>query len=257
MSDFFEKSDIGPPQASKDSQTSMNSQSDKPARVQAMFARIVRRYDLMNRVMTLGRDQAWRQLTARELQLDGPAPLVLDLATGTGDIALAIARQYPAATIVAADFVYPMLQAAQVKSRARGGRPRDFVQGDALSLPFADATFDALTNGFLLRNVADLRRALREMRRVVKPGGRVACLEITRPGAPVFRQFFQLYFYHAVPVIGRLVTGDAQAYTYLPNSLTDFPRAPQLQQIMLEAGFREARYRLLGLGAMALHIATV
>ncbi len=235
----------------------MSSQLDKPARVQAMFARIVRRYDLMNRVMTLGRDQAWRQLTARELQLNEPAPRVLDLATGTGDIALAIARQYPAATIVAADFVRPMLQAAQLKSRQRGSPVRDFVQGDALSLPFADATFDALTNGFLLRNVADLGRALREMRRVVKPGGRVACLEITRPGAPVFRHLFQLYFYRAVPVIGRLVGGDAQAYTYLPNSLTDFPRAAQLRQMMLDTGFRDARYRLLGLGAMALHIAVV
>lgn len=235
----------------------MSSQLDKPARVQAMFTRIVRRYDLMNRLMTLGRDQAWRQLTARELRLDGPAPRVLDLATGTGDIALAIARQYPNARVIAADFVRPMLQAAQLKSRERGSPVRDFAQGDALSLPFADATFDALTNGFLLRNVADLGRALREMRRVVKPGGQVACLEITRPGAPVFRQLFQLYFYRAVPVIGRLIGGDAQAYTYLPNSLTDFPRAAQLRRMMLEAGFREARYRLLGLGAMALHIATV
>jgi len=235
----------------------MNNPLDKPARVQAMFARIVRRYDLMNRVMTLGRDQAWRQLTARELQLDGPAPRVLDLATGTGDIALAVARQYPTATIVAADFTYPMLQVAQLKSRARGRPAPHFVQGDALSLPFADTTFDALTNGFLLRNVADLGRALREMRRVVRPGGRVACLEITHPGAPIFRQLFQLYFYRAVPVIGRLIGGDAQAYTYLPNSLTDFPRAARLRQMMLEAGFREVRYRLLGLGAMALHIAVV
>ena len=235
----------------------MNNPLDKPARVQAMFARIVRRYDLMNRVMTLGRDQAWRQLTARELQLDGPAPRVLDLATGTGDIALAVARQYPTATIVAADFTYPMLQVAQLKSRARGRPAPHFVQGDALSLPFADTTFDALTNGFLLRNVADLGRALREMRRVVRPGGRVACLEITHAGAPIFRQLFQLYFYRAVPVIGRLIGGDAQAYTYLPNSLTDFPRAARLRQMMLEAGFREVRYRLLGLGAMALHIAVV
>ncbi len=241
--------------AMSDEQRAMSSQSDKPARVQAMFARIVRRYDVMNRIMTLGRDQAWRQLTARALQLEGPAPRVLDLATGTGDIALAIAQEYPAATVIAADFTHPMLQAAQLKSRRQGRPVRHFVQGDALSLPFADASFDALTNGFLLRNVASLRLALREMRRVVKPGGRVACLEITHPGAPVFRQLFQLYFYRAVPVIGRLVTGDAQAYTYLPNSLTDFPRAPHLREMMLEAGFRDAHYQLLGLGAMALHIA--
>ena len=235
----------------------MEDKLDKSARVQAMFGRIVRRYDLMNRVMTMGRDQAWRRLTARELRLDSARPLVLDLATGTGDIALAIADQYPSAQVIGADFVYPMLQVAQQKSSAQTASVRDFVQGDALSLPFADAMFDALTNGFLLRNVADLRRALAEMRRVVKPGGRVACLEITRPGAPVFRELFQVYFYRVVPAVGSLISGDRQAYTYLPNSLTHFPRAAELRQLMLGVGFREVRYRLLGLGTMALHVATV
>ncbi|MCS7060630.1 MAG: ubiquinone/menaquinone biosynthesis methyltransferase [Anaerolineae bacterium] len=235
----------------------MTTSTDKSAHVQAMFSRIVRRYDLMNRVMTLGRDQAWRRLTARELHLDGAAPLVLDLATGTGDIALAIARAYPSARVIALDFARPMLDAAQDKSFRQGAPVRDFAQGDALRLPFADAVFDALTNGFLLRNVADLRQALAEMRRVVKPGGQVACLEITRPGAPIFRDAFRLYFYGLVPRIGRLVSGDPQAYTYLPHSLTHFPRASELSQMMLEVGFRDVRFRLLGLGAMALHIATV
>jgi demethylmenaquinone methyltransferase/2-methoxy-6-polyprenyl-1,4-benzoquinol methylase len=231
----------------------------KSAQVQTMFGRITRRYDLMNRVMTLGRDQAWRRLTARALDLEGaPAPLVLDLATGTGDIALAVAERYPAARVIGADFVYPMLEIAAQKdarssSTARRARIA-FAQGDALRLPFPDATFDGLTNGFLLRNLADLPGGLAEMRRVLKPGAKAACLEITRPGAPIFRQLFQLYFYRAVPIIGAVVTGDRQAYTYLPNSLTLFPRAGALQSLMLAAGFREVTFRLLGLGTMALHV---
>jgi demethylmenaquinone methyltransferase/2-methoxy-6-polyprenyl-1,4-benzoquinol methylase len=229
--------------------------SDKRAQVQTMFGRITRRYDLMNRVMTLGRDQAWRRLTAGALRLDAaPAPLVLDLATGTGDIALAVAERYPSARVIGADFVYPMLQIGQRKAGQRDSARFAFAQGDALSLPFPDAAFDGVTNGFLLRNLADLPRGLAEMRRVVKPGGRVASLEITRPGAPVFRQMFQFYFYRAVPVIGAAITGDRRAYTYLPNSLTHFPRAADLRHIMLAAGFREVTYRLLGLGAMALHV---
>ncbi len=238
--------------------TGQNMMMDKGARVQAMFGRIVRRYDLMNRVMTLGRDQAWRRLAARELKLDGGHPArVLDLATGTADIALAIAERHPEAQVVGVDFVFPMLEVGEQKSQPRYGRRIVFAQGDALSLPFADASFDGLTNGFLLRNVADLPRSLAEMRRVIKPGGRAACLEITRPATPVFRELFQLYFYRIVPIIGGVISGDRQAYTYLPNSLTHFPRAEELKLLMLSAGFRSVSYRLLGFGTMALHVGVV
>ena len=181
----------------------------------------------------------------------------LDLATGTGDLALAVRRAYPSARVVGVDFAFNMLDIGRQKLRARGGPIVFLAQGDALALPFADAQFDGLVNGFLLRNVVDLPRALAEMRRVVKPGCRVVSLEITRPRTPVFRQLFQLYFYRLVPLVGGIVAGDLQAYTYLPNSLTNFPDAQALKGLMLEAGYRHVDVRLLSLGAMALHVAEV
>jgi SAM-dependent methyltransferase len=132
-----------------------------------------------------------------------------------------------------------------------------FAAGDALALPFQTERFDGLINGFLLRNLVDLPRGLAEMRRVVRPGGRVVCLEITRPRTPIFREFFHVYFYRLVPLIGGIVAGDLQAYRYLPNSLTHFPMAEALKMLMLEAGFRDVRYRLLAMGTVALHVATV
>jgi demethylmenaquinone methyltransferase/2-methoxy-6-polyprenyl-1,4-benzoquinol methylase len=232
-----------------------------------MFSRIARRYDLMNRLMTLGRDQAWRRLAATELLLP-PGGLCLDLATGTGDLALAVREAYPDARVVGVDFSLAMMRVAQRKvgmKRMVGAAVQlppqpswhvDFAAGDALSLSFADEQFDGLINGFLLRNVVDLPRALGEMRRVVKPGRRVVCLELTHPQAPGFRQLFHLYFYRVVPLIGGIVAGERRAYSYLPNSLTAFPAAEPLRQLMLAAGFREVRYRLLMLGTVALHVAT-
>src|SRR5438132_788012 len=218
-----------------------------------MFSRIAGRYDLMNRLMTLGRDQAWRRLAARELHLP-PGGLCLDLATGTGDLALAVREAYPAARVVGVDFSLTMMRVAQ---RKVGPWQRiGFAAGDALSLPFAGEQFDGLINGFLLRNVVDLRRVLAEMRRMVKPGGRVVCLELTHPQAPGIRQLFHFYFYRVVPLIGGIVAGDRRAYSYLPNSLTAFPAAEPLRQVMLAAGYREVRYRRLMVGTVALHVAT-
>jgi demethylmenaquinone methyltransferase / 2-methoxy-6-polyprenyl-1,4-benzoquinol methylase len=221
-----------------------------------MFSRIARRYDLMNRLMTGGQDEAWRRLAVSELRLP-QGGCCLDLATGTGDLALAVRRAYPSARVVGVDFAFNMLEIGRQKIRARGGQGVALTQGDALALPFMDAQFDGIVNGFLLRNVVDLPRALAEMRRVVKPGGRVVSLEITRPRTPVFRQMFQLYFYRIVPLIGGIIAGDLQAYTYLPNSLTNFPDAQALKGLMLEAGYRHVDVRLLSLGAMALHVAEV
>ena len=240
---------------------------DKSAPIRQMFSRIARRYDLMNWLMTLGRDQAWRRLAARELRLP-PGGLCLDLATGTGDLALAVREACPGAQVVGVDFSLAMLQVAQRKvgmKRMVGAAAQlppqpswqiDFAAGDALRLPFADEQFDGLINGFLLRNVVDLSRALAEMRRLVKPGGRVVCLELTHPQAPLFRQLFHFYFYRVVPLIGGIVAGDRRAYSYLPDSLTAFPAAEPLRQLMLAAGFREVRYRRLMLGTVAVHVAT-
>jgi demethylmenaquinone methyltransferase / 2-methoxy-6-polyprenyl-1,4-benzoquinol methylase len=228
----------------------------RSARIQLMFSRIAVRYDLMNRLMTGGQDEAWRRLAAAKLDLSADT-WCLDLATGTGDLALAVRRAYPSARVVGLDFAPAMLQLAQQKLHACGEQGVVLARGDALALPFADAQFDGLVNGFLLRNVVDLPRTLAEMRRVVKPGGRVVSLEITRPQTPVFRQLFQLYFYRLVPLIGGIIAGDLQAYTYLPNSLTNFPDAQSLKGLMLQAGYRSVDVRLLSLGALALHVARV
>jgi len=230
--------------------------AERAQRIQTMFGRIARRYDLMNRLMTMGRDQAWRKLTAQALNPPSGGA-VLDLATGTGDLAFAVRDAWPQARVTAMDFAYPMMQFGQVKQQARGDGKVWFAQGDALRLPFGDAVFDGVTNGFLLRNLVDLPGGLLEMKRVTKPGGRVACLEITRPQTPVFREFFGLYFYRLVPLLGGIIAGDLNAYTYLPNSLTKFPVAPDLKQMMLHAGYRDVQYRLLMLGTMALHVGVV
>ena len=229
---------------------------EKSARIQQMFSRIARRYDLMNRLMTMGRDQAWRKTAARELRLPMNG-LCLDLATGTGDLALAVRTLYPTAQVVGIDFAFAMMQLGKQKLLARAENRIYFAQGDALALPFATAQFDGLINGFLLRNLVDLPGGLTEMRRMVKPGGRVVCLEITRPQTPVFRELFQFYFYRMVPLLGGIVAGDLRAYTYLPNSLTQFPAAEELKSLMLQAGFRSAHYDLLSLGAMAVHVGEV
>jgi len=291
----------------------MTPSSARSARIQQMFSRIARRYDLMNRLMTGGQDEAWRRLAVSELRLP-QGGCCLDLATGTGDLALAVRFAYPSAQVVGVDFAFNMLDIGRQKLRSRGelqtpslahrhaddyalwppqgerppqnaatrtlgsrfratgqwpgpgnkgerpsagGQGVFLAQGDALDLPFVDAQFDGLVNGFLLRNVVDLPRALAEMRRVVKPGGRVVSLEITRPRTPVFRQLFQLYFYRLVPLVGGIIAGDLQAYTYLPNSLTNFPDAQALKGLMLQAGYRHVDVRLLSLGAMALHVAEV
>lgn len=215
-----------------------------------MFGRIVPRYDLMNRLMTGGMDRGWRRTAARLAAPRGMA--VLDIATGTGDLAVEMVRE-GARSVVGLDFCGPMLEAA---ARKTGPflPPIRLVAGDAQHLPFEDGTFDRVTNGFLLRNVSDLPLTLREMVRILKPGGRAVCLEITHPPFRPFEMAFQLYFYRLVPILGALVSGDAQAYRYLPNSLTTFPDAPSLAQMMREAGFSHVTYRYLSLGAMAAHV---
>lgn len=225
---------------------------DKPTRVRAMFARIVPRYDLMNRLMTGGMDVRWRRLAVDLCRPEGTE--ALDIATGTGDMAREMVRR-GARRVVGLDFCGPMLEAASRKLAEL--RPTvGLVAGDAQALPFGDESFDRVINGFLLRNVADLPLALREMVRVLRPGGLAVCLEITHPPSRLFGALFQRYFYGFVPRLGALVSGDAQAYSYLPNSLTAFPDAPRLAAMMREAGFARVSYRHLSFGAMAIHVGT-
>ncbi|MBN1659515.1 MAG: ubiquinone/menaquinone biosynthesis methyltransferase [Anaerolineae bacterium] len=238
----------------------------KAAYVRAMFADIARRYDVMNRLMTLGRDQSWRRYTVSQLCLDAPlgttthAPgqnrlrgqskTILDVATGTGDLAIEVRRQYPDVRVVGLDVVPDML----VRARDKAGRPVPVVVGDALALPFPDAVFDGVVTGFALRNVTDIPAAFAEMARVTRPGGRLACLEITRPQIPVFRHLFGWYFYRLVPIIGGIVSGKRSAYTYLPHSLTSFPGPHEIAGIMHDVGWRDVTFRRLTLGTVAVHI---
>jgi demethylmenaquinone methyltransferase/2-methoxy-6-polyprenyl-1,4-benzoquinol methylase len=226
---------------------------ERAKRVQTMFTRITRRYDLMNRVMTGGQDQSWRRETAKHLKLGANAH-VLDLATGTGDLAFAITQRYKDARVTAFDFSEGILREGARKADAMRENRTAWGVGDALHLPFPDATFDGISNAFLLRNVVDLPQCLRELKRVTKPGGRVVCMEITHPQTPVFKQAFTLYFYKLVPVIGGMIAGDMSAYTYLPNSLSKFPPARPLWDLFNQAGYRNTYYKTLAMGTMAIHV---
>jgi demethylmenaquinone methyltransferase/2-methoxy-6-polyprenyl-1,4-benzoquinol methylase len=222
----------------------------RAAYVRAMFGRIAPRYDVMNRLMTGGRDRAWRRLSICEAALP-PGGRLLDVATGTGDMALEALRQDESLCAVGADFTLEMMQ----RGRARPGA--DYVRwtgADALHLPFPDDTFDAVISGFMMRNVIDVAAAFAEQRRVARPGRRVVCLEISRPTTPVFGRLFRFYFYRLTPILGGLVSGNTEAYTYLPNSLTEFLTADELAEVMRSAGLRQVRHRRLMLGAVAIHV---
>jgi demethylmenaquinone methyltransferase/2-methoxy-6-polyprenyl-1,4-benzoquinol methylase len=231
--------------------------------VQEMFGRIARRYDLMNRLMTVGRDRAWRRYAVTQaLNRDAPVsgsgtasatPVVLDVATGTGDFAFEVLEQQPGARVAGLDFVPQMLAMAREKAAEASVQP-GWLAGDALRLPFPSATFDAVVTGFALRNVTDIPAAFAEMARVTRSGGRVACLEIAKPRTPLFRQLFALYFYRFVPIVGGLVTGQRSAYTYLPHSLTAFLTPDQIVEVMGQTGWRDVRYRRLMLGTVAVHV---
>lgn len=233
----------------------------EPQHIRDMFGRIARRYDLMNRLMTAGLDGRWRDLAAAEAHLS-PGERALDVCCGTGDLAFALSRRYPAAHIVGLDFSEPMLERARAKAAAENARVATasvptFISGDLLALPFADDEFAAVTAAFGVRNVPDLPRAFAEMARVTRPGGRVLCLEISTPPPGLGRRFHELWFDRCVPALGRLVAGDGSAYSYLPASVRVFPAADVLAAVMAGAGLCNIRYRRFGLGIVALHVGLV
>lgn len=218
-------------------------------KVRQMFNRIVPRYDLMNRVMTGGRDVAWRNIVARQAaETHGD---VLDIATGTGDLAFAT-LQAGAKRVVGTDFSEEMLEAARRKA-PKHGPDVEFVWGDALDIPFDERSFDAATVAFGLRNMSDYDAALREMHRVVRPGGEAIILEMTPFRRPFLGPPFRFYFGKVVPWIGGVLSGDPTAYRYLPSSVDAFPPAHELAEMMQEAGFEDVRYQLLGFGTIAIH----
>jgi demethylmenaquinone methyltransferase/2-methoxy-6-polyprenyl-1,4-benzoquinol methylase len=212
--------------------------------VQRMFDRIAPVYDAMNRVMTAGLDRRWRRITVDQVVRKGDR--VLDACCGTGD--LAVAARSRGADVVGLDFSEAMLERARAKSSQI-----EWIHGDVLALPFDDASFDAVTVGFGVRNVDDLGAGLRELRRVLRPGGRVGILEITRPRGSL-APFYRLWFDRVVPALGRVLPGGA-AYTYLPASVRRFPGPEELASRLGDAGFEAVRFRLFAGGIVALHVA--
>lgn len=220
-----------------------------------MFAGISQRYDLLNTLLSAGRDRGWRAFTVEQCQLH-PGDMAVDVCAGTGEIAFDLGRAVgDRGRAVGVDFCAEMLEVGKEKIAGTSLSPRvEFVQANAESMPFPDDTFAAATNGFALRNVASIERTLREMRRVVRPGGRVVVLEIAKPQLPIMRSLYQPYLYRAVPFIGKLISGNSAAYTYLPNSLTHFPSRREILATFAAVGLQQARCYELTLGVATVFV---
>jgi demethylmenaquinone methyltransferase/2-methoxy-6-polyprenyl-1,4-benzoquinol methylase len=218
-----------------------------------MFSSIAGSYDLLNRLFSLGTDVRWRRQLTSEIPDTGKAP-ILDIATGTADVALTIDKTCPGESlIVGTDFTLPMLQAASEKSTLRRATRVRLTAGDAYSLPFRDDTFGAVTIAFGLRNLIHRLDGLKEMVRVLIPGGRVIILEFSPMNRPVIGSFFRFYFHRVMPVIGGIISGNREAYIYLPESVEQFPNPDQLAREMAEAGFSEVKYSALTMGIAYIH----
>ncbi len=226
------------------------------AQIRTMFDRIAPRYDLANRVISMGVDTVWRRRAIRASGIaDGQS--ALDVCCGTGDMTFALARR-TSSTVVGADFSPVMLEMADRRHGRKAAGSVDhvrFVEADAMQLPFDDDSFDVLTVSFGVRNVERIEQAFAEFQRVVRPGGRIVVMEFTRPRNRFFRGFYGVWFERIVPVIGGLVTGDREAYTYLPSSVRQFPEPGEIGSLLEGAGMESVRWRLMGGGIVALHTA--
>lgn len=217
--------------------------------VQDMFARIAGRYDRMNRLMTFGQDVRWRRHVIAQAQLP-PGGRLLDIATGTGDIADEGLQQVPGLQAVGGDFTIEMMQAGQ---HLPGREMIRWVASDTLALPFPNDTFDAVTSGFLMRNVIDVPGAFREQMRVTRPGGRIVVLESSPPKDNLLKPFIRIHLNTVIPTLGQLVTGDSAAYRYLPDSTQGFQGPEELAATMRAAGLVDVTYRLFMFGTIAIH----
>jgi len=227
--------------------------------VRDMFSRIAPRYDLLNHLLSMRFDVMWRKRLANRCApiLERPDARILDLCCGTGDLALVLAnspsRKVDSEPLVGADFAHPMLVRAHEKARRNRGRPLTFVEADALSLPFADARFDLVATAFGFRNLANYAEGLRELRRVLKAGGSLAILEFAEPRGALFRHGFDFYFHRVLPAIGAAISGNASAYTYLPNSVARFPPPSELLKLMEVSGFSGVDFETWTGGIVTLH----
>jgi demethylmenaquinone methyltransferase/2-methoxy-6-polyprenyl-1,4-benzoquinol methylase len=232
------------------------STSKEPARIAAMFDGIARRYDTLNRVLSLGLDQRWRRRAVRALALTG-RERVLDLCTGTADLALGLAQATPpAARVVGVDFAPAMLTRARHKVARAGLSARvALVRGDATAIPLDAGTVDAATIAFGIRNVVDPARACREIARVLRPGGRLVVLEFGRPRIPGISTLYRWYFRYLLPLVGRFVSRHREAYSYLPASVEAFPTGDAFVAVLHEAGFSDGRHVSLTAGIVYMYTA--
>ena len=229
---------------------------DKPAEwgttIRHMFGQIAERYDLMNTLMTFGQDRVWRRCVVRAARLPAGGRL-LDTGAGTGSIALEALVRDQTLDITASDFTLAMMQ---VGRRRDGGNQIRWCTADALNLPFVSNHFDAVTSGYLIRNVADPDRAFAEQYRVLKPGGRVVCLDTSPPQKGPLQPFIQLFLNTIIPLLGQIISGNRSAYTYLPQSTAAFMTPAELAAAMVGAGFINVRHRQFMFGTMAVHVGT-
>jgi demethylmenaquinone methyltransferase/2-methoxy-6-polyprenyl-1,4-benzoquinol methylase len=238
-------------------------ESEASSKVREMFSQIAPRYDLLNHLLSFDIDRLWRYRAARRLRpiLQRRGALVLDLCCGTGDLAFALARAGNA-RVIGADFVHAMLVRAREKRAAQqDGRRGDFLampfcEADALQLPFAEGSFDLVTAAFGFRNLANYEAGLREMQRVLRPGGTLAILEFTEPPRGMFGDLYRWYFCSVLPRIGGWISGERSAYTYLPKSVARFFRPRELAALMSSVGYESVEFRVWTLGTVALHTAT-
>jgi demethylmenaquinone methyltransferase / 2-methoxy-6-polyprenyl-1,4-benzoquinol methylase len=214
--------------------------------VQGMFSKIARRYDLMNRLMTAGQDVRWRKRVIELARLRSHSSL-LDLGTGTGDLAREALEQFPQARVIAADFTLEMMRVG------KGRGTLNFSAADALHLPFKDGTYDAVVSGFLMRNVIDLQKALQEQYRILKKGGRMVILDTTRPKKNMLSPFIRLHMHFVIPTLGGLLTGEKDAYRYLPETTEGFVTAEALASRMAAVGFKKLDFQRYMFGTIAIH----
>ena len=220
--------------------------------VQNLFSRIAGRYDLMNRLMTAGQDRVWRREVIQRAAIP-PQGTLLDLGAGTGDLAREALRQYPGCQPVAADFTLEMMLAGKQRPESA---PLRWLGADALHLPFPDESFDAAVSGFLFRNVSDIHQALAEQHRVLRPAGHIVILDTTRPQRNLLTPLINIHFHTIIPTLGKLITGEGEAYTYLPESTESFLPAEQLAERMSAAGFRQVGFQRRMLATIAIHWGT-
>ncbi len=232
---------------------SASQKSGSPA-VRKMFSSIADKYDLLNRLFSLGTDKKWRRALVSEITKTGDKP-ILDVATGTADVALSLEERCPGdGIIIGTDFSLPMLQVGANKVSSNQAGRIMLTAGDAYALPFRENTFGAVTIAFGLRNLAHRVEGLKEMARVLTPGGRVVILEFSPMDRPVTGPLFRFYFHRVMPFLGGIISGNREAYRYLPESVDLFPDPVRLGQEMVEAGFTEVKYRALTMGIAFLHV---